>query len=100
MILDVGVYTFCYTRNIFLVTFDFTIFLSHFLFVQPCEKVKGMFDFSICLCYTCNILLITFVGYAETIFYYVDGDGIYALFESKNLQIAGRNTSFFRKRLS
>jgi len=55
MNLDVGVYTFCYTCNIFLVTFDFTICWFQFWFVQPCEKIKGMFDFSNCLCYTCNI---------------------------------------------
>ena len=40
----------------------------------------------------------TFMGYAETVIFCVDEDGTYALIESKNLQIAGWNTCFFRKK--
>jgi len=55
MIREVGVYTFCYMCNIFLITFDFTICWFQLWFVQPCEKIKGMLDFSICFYYMCNI---------------------------------------------
>ena len=98
MILDVGVYTICHTCNIFWLFLILLSAGSSFGSYNLVRRLKGCSP-SAFVFVTRVTFATTFTGYAGIIIYYVDKNEIYAFFESKNLQIAGRNTSFSGRKI-